>query len=170
MILKKSLFVFILFSCQLVLTQERMESKFDFWIGNWSVRWDDGQGNAGSGINIIEKILDDKVILENFKVLDGDLKGFKGISISVFDIKNKVWKQTWNDNQGSSLEFIGETANDERIFKTNVVIDQGKAISSRMRFLNIKENSFTWDWESSDDGGKSWKLNWRIYYKRMVDN
>ena len=36
-----------------------------------------------------------------------------------------------------------------------------------MVFYDIGENSLTWDWESSLDGGETWKLQWRIFYIRM---
>jgi len=34
-------------------------------------------------------------------------------------------------------------------------------------FKDIKKDSFIWDWESSYDRGVTWKLNWRINYKRV---
>jgi hypothetical protein len=39
-----------------------------------------------------------------------------------------------------------------------------------MVFKNIKANAFTWDWESSVDGGETWKLNWRINYSRINED
>lgn len=38
-----------------------------------------------------------------------------------------------------------------------------------MRFYDILPGSFTWDWEGTRDGGRTWNLRWRIYYSRMPD-
>lgn len=140
---------------------------FDFWVGEWEAIWDDGGGKLGKGINHVTKILDEKVIYENFEVLEGQNKGFKGTSISVFQPRLKKWKQAWADNQGGYYDFVGEFEGKKRIFKTNVVERNGESVLARMVFKDIKEDSFTWEWESSKNGGVTWNLLWRIQYKRM---
>ena len=141
-------------------------SQYDFWIGKWDLTWEQPNGNMGKGTNHIHKILDGKVIQENFEATEGQLKGFKGASISVYNPAQKSWRQAWADNQGGYLNFIGEIEGDRKIFKT--VNDEEKI--SRMVFYDITENSLTWDWEKSTDGGKTWQLSWRIFYKRMKSN
>jgi hypothetical protein len=37
-----------------------------------------------------------------------------------------------------------------------------------MVFYAIERNSFSWDWEGSSDGGRSWALLWRLEYRRVV--
>lgn len=140
---------------------------FDFWVGKWDATWDEGNGIIGKGTNEITKKLDDKVIHENFQILEGQSKGFKGTSISVFQPKFKRWKQAWADNQGGYYDFTGEFDQNTRIFKTQNTNKSGNKIVARMVFKEIKENSFLWDWESSEDGGKTWKLLWRINYQRI---
>jgi hypothetical protein len=46
-------------------------------------------------------------------------------------------------------------------------MSDGKEIVQRMVFKEIKNDSFTWDWEKTEDGGKTWKLEWRINYKKV---
>ena len=36
----------------------------------------------------------------------------------------------------------------------------------RMRFYDIKPGSLSWDWEGSNDGGKTWRLLWRLHYTK----
>lgn len=142
-------------------------ASFDFWVGEWDALWYNADNSVGKGENIIYKTLNDKVIFENFKVLDGEnLKGFEGKSFSVFNPLTKIWKQTWVDNAGAYLEFIGEVHSDKKIFKREITTRDNRKIAQRMVFYNFKEDSFTWDWESSNDGGETWKLQWRIYYTR----
>jgi len=38
----------------------------------------------------------------------------------------------------------------------------------KMTFKNIGRDAFMWDWEGTNDGGKTWKLLWRIDYKRKT--
>jgi hypothetical protein len=137
-------------------------SLFDFWIGQWDLTWQNADGSIGSGTNNIEKTLDGKVIQENFR----DTKGFKGTSISVFNTQRKTWHQAWADNGGGFFNFFGDVEGDKKIFKTQPRELNGNTVILRMVFYDIKSDSLKWDWERSDDGGKTWKLNWRINYVR----
>jgi len=44
--------------------------------------------------------------------------------------------------------------------------DRPKTIG-RMVFSNINPDSFDWDWQSSGDSGKTWKLAWHLHYTRV---
>ena len=143
------------------------ENLFDFWVGKWEAIWDEGNNKIGKGTNEVTKILDGKVIKENFIISEGQSKGFKGVSISVYNEKTDIWKQAWADNQGGYYDFTGEFHADKRIFKTQTINKNGKQFISRMVFKDITKDSFIWDWESSSDNGVTWNLNWRINYKRI---
>ena len=144
-------------------------SEFDFWVGQWELSWEYGDGSKGHGVNNIVKHLDDKVIQEHFEAKDdGPYKGFKGTSISVFNPVKKTWHQAWADNQGGYFNFNGVVENNQHIFETIVKQQDGTDLGLRMRFYDIKANSLTWDWEQSTDGGESWTLRWRIYYRRVL--
>ena len=146
--------------------QEKPSNYFDFWIGSWDVTWTYADGSPGKGTNEITKVLDGSVIQENFVGLEGAYKGFKGISISVYNQAQDKWYQTWQDNQGGNINLTGELDGDKRIFRTALDEANGQRIYSRMVFYDIKKDSFTWDWEQTTDGGETWTLNWRINYKR----
>lgn len=146
---------------------ENPEHYFDFWVGEWSASWDEGDGQRGYGTNHITKTLDGIVIHENFEIIAGKSKGFKGTSISVYETKTKKWKQAWADNQHGFLYFTGKFEGDKRIFQTEISKDEaGNQNTQRMVFYAIRPDAMTWDWESSKDGGKTWTLNWRIDYLR----
>jgi hypothetical protein len=153
--------------CVCACAQDDDKTMFDFWVGKWEVSWEEAEGKIGKGTNNVVRILDNTVIQENFKTEEGSSKGYLGTSISVYNPKRKTWHQGYADNQGAYFSFIGERSGDKRIFKTETVTPAGKPIVQRMVFYNIKPDSMTWDWESSEDGGKTWKLNWRINYKRI---
>jgi len=136
--------------------------QYDFWLGQWELTWGEGD-NAGSGTNIITAELGGCVIEENFS--SSDEKSFIGNSLSVYDIKSGMWKQTWVDNSGAYLDFVGEFKDGEMFFWRTATKD-GKEYKQRMVYFNIEENSLDWKWESSTDNGKTWKLLWQIHYQR----
>jgi len=153
---------------QTALSSLDPENYFDFWLGKWEVSWEEANGTAGRGTNHIYTILNDKVLLENFEILEGNNKGFKGKSMSVYQPARECWKQAWADNNGGYYDFTGIFTDEKRIFQTEVnELPDGRRFVQRMVFYDISEDSFTWDWESSQDGGKNWSLNWRIFYERL---
>lgn len=144
------------------------ETYFDFWIGIWNVHWQEGENGIGRGTNRVEKILDDTVIQEHFRITEGQSTGFMGTSISVYHSGTGSWKQAWADNEGSYFDFTGRKEGEKRIFQTDVSrLEDGREFTQRMVFYDITENSLTWDWESSGDGGENWTLDWRIFYERV---
>ena len=143
------------------------EEYFDFWVGEWNLTWEAPDGSVERGFNKIEKILDGKVLLENFKALDGRFAGYQGKSFSVFHPRSKTWKQTWVDSNGGYLDFVGKIDGDRRIFHRDGKGPNGAPVKQRMVFYDITDDSLTWDWELSKDGGKTWELQWRIHYERV---
>jgi hypothetical protein len=136
---------------------------FDFWIGQWNLTWRNEDGTEGRGTNNVVRILDAKVIQENFV----DMKGFKGSSMSVLTARTNTWKQAWADNQGGYFDFEGFVEGDKRGFRTQPKEVNEKVYVFRMIFYDIRKESFIWDWEGSTDSGKTWNLIWRINYKRI---
>lgn len=138
--------------------------QFDFWVGEWDLTWGEGE-NAGTGTNIITHELGGCVIEENF-TSHGD-KPFVGRSLSVYRPSDGKWYQTWVDNQGGYLDFVGEYK-DGKMTLSREAEREGEKFLQRMVFHDIKKDSFVWDWEKSTDGGKSWELLWQIHYKRKM--
>jgi hypothetical protein len=117
----------------------------------------------GKGSNIVKSILNGCVIEENFDGYPG--VSFRGKSFSVYNTKSDLWQQTWVDDSGGYMIFMGAMDGDRMILSRKVEF-KGKELTQRMVFQNIKENSFDWNWESSTDGGESWIVNWEINYTR----
>ena len=91
--------------------------QFDFWLGEWDLTWLDKDGNQQHGSNQISAILDSCVVQEQF---DGNpAMAFRGVSLSVYDQKNRVWRQTWVDNNGGYMDFTGGLENDTMILSKN---------------------------------------------------
>lgn len=132
--------------------------QLDFWLGDWDLTW-----KGGKGTNKITRILDGCIVQEAFRMVEGGT--LVGHSVSTYDPNAKQWKQTWVDNTGAYLDFTGEH-NGETMTLRREFVRNGRTIQQRMVFSDITEDAFTWDWQSSIDGGTSWRTNWQIEYKR----
>ena len=134
-------------------------SQFDFWVGKWNLTWND----TLAGTNIITKELDGCVIHENFS---SPTDNFSGRSYSEYNTVKGIWEQTWVDNQGNFMYFIGGFENGKMTLSRTFVGAKGTTVMQRMVFFNITTDNLDWSWESSLDSGKTWKKNWLIHYKR----
>ena len=135
--------------------------QFDFWIGEWNVEWQ-LEGKTGKGTNVVRSTLDNCVIEEYF---DGTPAiPLRGRSFSTYTKAGK-WQQTWVDNQGGYLDFIGAFKDGQMVLERKAIAD-GKEIYQRMVWYNIAKDNFDWNWERADDEGKTWKILWKIIYSR----
>src|SRR5438270_7477689 len=83
------------------------QKQFEFWVGEWELTWPgEKAGEVGHGTNSIKRLLDGCVVQENFSAQDSG--HLRGTSLSTFDSKAGKWKQTWVDNEGGYLDFVGE--------------------------------------------------------------
>ncbi len=138
--------------------------QLDFWIGEWKVEWENQDSTISEGTNLVNSILDGCVIEENF---DGNTgMDFRGKSFSVYNHNKKIWQQTWVDDTGGYMVFTGGMEDDKMILSRAVETPKG-SLTQRMVFHNMQKDSFDWNWESSTDNGKTWKLNWKIRYTRI---
>ena len=139
----------------------------DFWVGDWSLTWPDSPGGtpAGNGTNKISRTLDNCVIQELFEA-DKPVS-LHGMSLSTYDQPSGKWKQTWVDNSGSYLDFVGDVHDDSAIFTRDAKDKDGKPIKQRMVYKNFNKDEFDWSWERSEDDGATWKVMWPIHYTRL---
>lgn len=154
--------IVLLFVSLVSFSKAQDAQSFDFWLGEWDCFWLNSSGDTVKGSNSITNILDGKVIQENFA---DPSRNFKGMSVSVYNPQSKTWHQAWVDNQGGYYDFVGIFNKSSKIFST----DTTQEVIERMKFYEIQSDAFIWDWEKSTDGGKEYKLNWRIFYKRKSD-
>jgi hypothetical protein len=133
--------------------------QFDFWIGEWVLEW--GDGNRGR--NVIRKALDGCVIEENF---DGTPAiPLRGMSVSTYNAGLKKWQQTWVDNQGGYLDFRGEFKDSKMVLERKARLN-GREVLQRMVWYDIAGDGLYWNWERSEDEGRTWKVLWKIKYTR----
>ncbi len=131
----------------------------DFWIGEWDCVFD-----GGTAVNRISWEYGGNVVTERFEALTP--KAWSGMSVSVFDDKLGVWRQTWVDDNANYWHFVGVDVDDGPCFATPEPVDTDHEFK-RMMFTDITNAGFDWRWESSPDG-RTWTRNWSIRYARRV--
>src|SRR5437868_2952215 len=141
------------------------QRQLDFWVGDWDLSWPgNNAGEVQHGKNTIRRVLDGCVVEENFS---GESEmHLRGKSVSIFDTRAGKWKQTWVDNEGGYLDFVGEFKDGQMILQREGIRPDGSKVLQRMVWKNISAGEFDWSWEASRDGGKTWQVNWPIHYKR----
>jgi hypothetical protein len=81
--------------------QEPAEHRhFDFWIGDWEVRDQDG---TLVGHNRIRPLFDGTGLREEWR----GVSGLRGTSLNVYAARRGVWHQTWVDSNGTLLQLDG---------------------------------------------------------------
>jgi hypothetical protein len=141
------------------------QKQFDFWLGEWDLTWPgEHPGEVGHGTNSVQRILDGCVVQESFSGRDS--MHLRGTSVSTFDPVAGKWKQTWVDNEGGYLDFVGGLNDGQMILQRETVRKDGTKILQRMVWKNTTTNELDWSWEASRDGGKTWQVQWPIHYKK----
>jgi hypothetical protein len=136
----------------------------DFWLGEWELTYQGPDGKPATSRNRLTKILGGCVVLEEFSGAPGT--PLEGRSYSVYDRNAARWKQTWVDNTGSYLDFVGERQDGQMVFIRDAE-RQGRRFKQRMIFQDVQKDSLTWRWQRSDDGGATWVTQWEIAYRRL---
>lgn len=138
--------------------------QLDFWVGEWDLEWDVGDGTTGHGTNIITNSpYGDCVITENFD--GGPSQNYKGMSVSTYHKPMGMWRQTWVDDQGGYFALSGGP-NDEGVFQLDMTRLKEEAPYRRMVWKDVKPDSLIWHWQGHGTDETEWKDLWVIRYTR----
>lgn len=144
------------------LPQQR---QFDFWLGDWDLTSPgEKPGEIVHSTNSIKRILGGCIIQENFQ--SGGATPLVGTSLSVFDPVAAKWKQTWVDNDGSYLDFVGAFKEGQMVLWREAAHADGSRVLQRMVWKKITADELDWSWERSKDAGKTWEVVWPVHYTR----
>jgi hypothetical protein len=127
--------------------------QFDFWLGHWDVFTPDGKA---AGENLIERVLGGCALRETWS----GRGGFAGTSLNSFDAADGQWHQSWVDNQGGRLQLAGR-----RVGHT-MELGSGGPQRQRIRWTPQADGSVRQLWETSNDDGASWRVEFDGRYVR----
>lgn len=132
---------------------------FDFWIGEWEVKTQQGQP---AGTNVIQKILDDCVIFENWT----GANGYTGKAFHHYNPQAGTWLQWWVDNKGGFLKFSGEYREGALRYEGEQIDRQGRKHLQRGTFHNLEPGRVRQTGATSYDGGKTWSTTFDFIYTK----
>jgi tetratricopeptide (TPR) repeat protein len=137
--------------------------QFDFWLGEWNVVTTQGQTPAGE--SKIELILGDCVIQENWTSA-GNI-GYSGKSYNVYNTALKRWEQYWVDNAAGNIFFYGGLKAGAMDYWTDEIPQRdGKKLKRHLQFMRINPDIVRQFSRGSNDGGKTWFVEYDFTYSR----
>lgn len=132
---------------------------FDRLIGTWDVSYDlygkDGKVRHLPGQVTYAWILDGGALQEIWSDVDGKAVKPYGTMISYLDTKRGRWNAVWVYPQASMTMLVSGGEADGRVVLTGR--DQDGAIQ-RWSIGDVQPDSFVSRYESSQDGGKTWRI------------
>ncbi|HEX5885874.1 MAG TPA: hypothetical protein VFY67_15130 [Pyrinomonadaceae bacterium] len=141
---------------------------FDFEIGTWkthlrrlvrpltgSTTWVEYEGAT-----VVRKVWDGRANLVELKV-DGPAGHLEGLSLRLYNPQSRQWSLNFaNINDGRlSTPAIGEFKDGRGEFYNQETYN-GRAILVRFLITKVTTDSYRFEQAFSDDGGKTWEVNW----------
>lgn len=132
---------------------------FDFWLGDWNVITRDGKL---MGHEHVEKRYGNCVVADEWTGVEGGTGG----SFNIYDRHRKLWHQTWVDSWGMLLDLQGGLKDGHMVLTGEHINKEGNKVLDRLTWTPEKNGDVHQLWESSRDGGKTWKVEFDGYYKK----
>lgn len=150
---------------------------FDFEIGTWkthlrrlvhpltgSTTWVEYEGTS-----VVRKVWNGRANLLEL-VAEGAADHFEGLSLRLYNPESHQWSLNFaNSNSGTlSQPTIGEFKNGRGEFFDQETLN-GRAILVRFVISDITQDSCRFEQAFSEDGGKTWEVNWIATDTRVKD-
>ena len=141
---------------------------FDFEIGSWnthisrlqhpltgSTMWVEYEGTS-----VVRKIWDGRANLVELEV-DGPGGHIEGLSLRLYSLGSRQWNLNFANSKAGSLGVptIGEFKNGRGEFYDQETFN-GRSVLVRNVWSDITPDSCRFEQAFSDDGGKTWEVNW----------
>src|SRR5215475_11687410 len=150
---------------------------FDFEIGTWKthirrlVRPLTGSTTwvEMDGVTVVRKVWDGRANLLEL-VADGPTGRFEGLNLRLYNPQSRQWSLNFVSSRDGTLSppTIGEFRNGRGEFYSQETLN-GKAIYVRFVISDITPDSCRFEQAFSDDGGKTWEVNWIAMDTRVRD-
>jgi len=142
---------------------------FDFAIGSWKIHLKRRlKPLTGSntwvefdGTSVTRKVWDGRANLEEFET-DGPTGHIEGLTLRLYNPQTQQWSLYWANSKDGTMggpPNIGEFKNGRGEFYCQDTFN-GRAILIRYVWSDITPNSAHFEQSFSDDGGKTWEVNW----------
>jgi hypothetical protein len=150
---------------------------FDFEIGTWkthlrrlmhpltgSTTWVEYDGTS-----VVRKVWNGRANLVELEA-DGPAGHFQGLNLRLYNPQSHQWSLNFANGNGGVITqpTIGGFKNGRGEFFDQEIFD-GRAIFVRFVISDITPNSCRFEQAFSDDGGKTWEVNWIATDTRVKD-
>ena len=164
-------------SFQHTSTERDGQHDFDFEIGTWkshlsrllhpltgSTTWVEYEGTS-----VVRKVWNGRANLVEFEV-DGPAGHIEGLSLRLYNPQSHQWSLNYANSNGGAMSqpTIGEFKNGRGEFFDQEPFN-GRTILVRFVISDVTPNSCRFEQAFSDDGGKTWEVNWITTDTRMKD-
>jgi hypothetical protein len=159
------------------LEQRDGQHDFDFEIGTWkthlsrllrpltgSTTWVEYDGTT-----VVRKVWDGRANLVELEV-DGPAGHVEALSLRLYNPQSRQWSLNFSNSKGGTLSqpMIGEFKDGRGEFYDQESFD-GRAIYVRFVISDITPTSVRFEQAFSEDGGKTWEVNWIATDTRVKD-
>ncbi len=134
--------------------------QFDFWLGEWEVRSGTNPGTL-QGTSWIERSPNGCWITEHWH----SARGSDGSSLNAWDAQYQVWRQFWTGADGVVLRLEGGLRDGAMLMHGELPKTGGGLQRQRIRWTPRRDGSVTQQWDTSDDGGRTWQTSFLGVYR-----
>jgi hypothetical protein len=132
--------------------------EFDFWVGEWEVE----VGAPGRGRSVVTNQLSGCLVEESFQTADG----YESVTWVSYDALESRWFRYSIDSEGQRLELSGVAQGDAIVLTGEDRLRTGQTGLVRATWERRGPNLVRQLFETSLDGGASWKVDLRTIYHR----
>lgn len=121
------------------------------------------------GTGVCYKIWDGRAQLDTIEV-DNPTLHIEGLTLRTYNPQSHQWRLYWANSKTGIIDppQVGEFKNGRGEFYAQDTIN-GKTILIRYLWTNMTTNSPHFEQSFSDDGGKTWEVNWITDQTRVPD-
>ena len=153
---------------------------FDFELGTWNIhlkrRLHPLTGSTTwvefDGTSVTRKVWDGRADLEEFETDSPGGGHIEGLTLRLYDPQTHQWSLYWATSKSGAMgaPTVGEFKNGRgEFFDTEPSGPNGRSILCRFVWSEITPNSAHFEQSFSDDGGKTWEVNWITDQTRVQD-
>jgi hypothetical protein len=122
-----------------------------------------------NGTGVCYKIWDGRAQLDTLEV-DGANLHIEGLTLRLYNPQSHQWRLYWSNSKNGIMDppQVGEFKNGRGEFFAQDTVN-GKTILIRYLWTNLTTDTPHFEQSFSDDGGKTWEVNWITDQTRVPD-
>jgi threonine/homoserine/homoserine lactone efflux protein len=161
---------------------DKGRNDFDFLVGDWQTvqtrstkpLMDDAPWETFTATIHMEKLPGNMGNIDSMVAPDWR-PNWTGVTLRVFNGETGLWSIYWMAGKTSGIDsatgqlmvpVVGKFDNRDGIFESDEIIE-GKALRVRYTWTHVDADHVKWQQGFSFDGGKTWKVNWRMEGTRV---